>query len=84
MKKLLAMVLLTALAGASIHAARTQQAERVARAAVAESVSAPILTKRVDQLEPPPVGALETKIYEPAALLLYSRPQSVTTRVVAR
>jgi hypothetical protein len=34
MKKLLAIVLLTALAGVSIHAARLQQAERVARAAV--------------------------------------------------
>jgi hypothetical protein len=85
MKKLLAIVLLTALAGASIHAARLQQAERVARAAVAESVRATVLTKRVDQLEPTPVVVPGAKIiYEPAALLFYSQPQSMTTRVVAR
>jgi hypothetical protein len=84
MKKLLAIVLLTALAGVSIHAARLQQAERVARAAVAESVRASGLTKRVDQLEPTPVVALGAKIYEPAALLFYSQPQSMTTREVAQ
>jgi hypothetical protein len=84
MKKLLAIVLLTALAGVSIHAARLQQAERVARAAVAESVRASGLTKRVDQLEPTPVVAPGAKIYEPAALLLYSQPQSLATRVEVR
>jgi hypothetical protein len=84
MKKLLAIMFVTALAGVSIHAARMQQAERVARAVIAESVRASDLTKRVDQLEPTSDVPLGTKIYEPAALLLYSQPQAMTTRVVTQ
>jgi hypothetical protein len=84
MKKLLATVLLTAIAGVSIHAARMQQAERVARAVGGESVRASGLTKRVDQLESTSAVPLGTKIYEPAALLLYSQPQAMTTRVVTQ
>lgn len=81
MKKLLTIMFVTALAGVSIPAART---ERVARAAVDEVAGPPVLTKRLDQPESPPKVAVEIKIYEPAALLLYSQPRSVTQRVVTR
>jgi hypothetical protein len=84
MKKLLAIVLLTALIGVSIHTGRSHQLDRSSRAPLPAPATKVLVTKVLNPAPGATVSAAGTRIYEPAAVLLYSQPQSVTTRLVAR
>lgn len=84
MKKMPAIVLMTALAGVSIHAARSHQEMRSSRSGESARPANVTVTKQLNQMSAPAVSAPDARVYEPAVILRYSQPQSVTPRLVTR